>query len=50
MGSEMCIRDRIDVVQLTTVDILDICSRQPDRCPVVVLVLNESLGGDQIRS
>ena len=43
-----CLRDEIDVVQLTTVDILDICSRQPDRCPVVVLVLNESLGGDQV--
>ena len=43
------LREEIDVVQLTTVDILDICSRQPDRCPVVVLVLNESLGGE-IRS
>ena len=42
------LREEIDVVQLTTVDILDICSRQPDRCPVVVLVLNESLGGDQV--
>ena len=39
------LREELDVVQLTTVDILDICSRQPDRCPFVVLVLNESLGG-----
>jgi len=37
-------------VQLTTVDILDICSRQPERCPVIVLILNESLGGDQVMS
>ena len=42
------LREEINVVQLTTVDILDICSRQPQRCPVVVLVLNESLGGDQV--
>ena len=42
------LREEIDVVQLTTVDIIDICSRQQDRCPVVVLVLNESLGGGQI--
>ena len=44
------LREELDVVQLTTVDILDICSRQPERCPVVVLVLNESLGGDQVMS
>jgi len=44
------LREEIDVIQLTTVDILDICSRQPERCPVVVLVLNESLGGDQVMS
>ena len=44
------LRGELDVVQLTTVDILDICSREPKECPVVVLVLNESLGGDQIMS
>ena len=44
------LREEIDVVQLTTVDILDICSRQPERCPVIVLILNESLGGDQVMS
>ena len=42
------LRGELDVVQLTTVDILDICSRRPEQCPVIVLVLNESLGGDQI--
>ena len=42
------LRGELDVVQLTTVDILDICSRRPEHCPVIVLVLNESLGGDQI--
>ena len=44
------LRGELDVVQLTTVDILDICSKQPEQCPIVVLVLNESVGGDQIMS
>ncbi|AII49752.1 hypothetical protein KR52_11460 [Synechococcus sp. KORDI-52] len=44
------LRGELDVVQLTTVDILDVCSKLPEQCPVVVLVLNESVGGDQIMS
>ncbi len=44
------LRGELDVVQLTTVDVLDICSKRPAQCPVIVLVLNESLGGDQIMS
>jgi len=42
------LRGDLEVAQLTTVEAVDICSRAPDRCPVVVLVLNESLGGDQV--
>ena len=44
------LRGDLDIVQLTTVDILDICSKQPKKCPVIVLVLDESVGGDQIMS
>jgi NitT/TauT family transport system substrate-binding protein len=42
------LRGELQMAQLTTVEAVDICSRAPDRCPVVVLVLNESRGGDQI--
>ena len=42
------LRGDLDIVQLTTVDLLDICSKQPVKCPVIVLVLDESVGGDQI--
>lgn len=33
---------------LTTVEAVDLCERIPSRCPVVVLVLDESRGGDQL--
>ena len=33
---------------LTTVEAVDLCARVPNRCPVVVLVLDESRGGDQL--
>jgi len=36
------------IAQLTTVEAVDICARSPDRCPVVLLVLDESVGGDQL--
>jgi NitT/TauT family transport system substrate-binding protein len=39
--------DRL-IAQLTTVEAVDLCYRLPNRCPVVVLVLDESLGGDQL--
>jgi NitT/TauT family transport system substrate-binding protein len=42
------LRGELQVAQLTTVEAVDICSRAPDRCPVVVLVLDESRGGDQV--
>jgi NitT/TauT family transport system substrate-binding protein len=42
------LRGELQMAQLTTVEAVDICSRAPDRCPMVVLVLNESRGGDQI--
>lgn len=42
------LRGELDVAQLTTVEAVDICSQQPKRCPVVVLVLDESLGGDMV--
>ncbi|MFM2079746.1 MAG: hypothetical protein RLZZ219_428 [Cyanobacteriota bacterium] len=42
------LRGDLPIAQLTTVEAVDICSRAPDRCPVVVLVLDESRGGDQV--
>lgn len=36
------------IAPLTTVEAVDLCERVPDRCPVVVLVLDESRGGDQL--
>ena len=36
------------LAQLTTVEAVDICQRVPKRCPVVVLVLDESRGADQV--
>ena len=42
------LRGELDVAQLTTVEAVDICSQQPKRCPVVVLVLDESRGGDMV--
>lgn len=38
------LRGELQLAQLTTVEAVDICSRAPDRCPVVVLVLDESRG------
>lgn len=42
------LRAELSLAQLTTVEAVDLCSRAPQRCPVVVLVLDESLGGDQV--
>lgn len=42
------LRGDLQLAQLTTVEVIDLCSRVPDRCPVVVLVLDESRGGDQL--
>ncbi|MFM7634828.1 MAG: ABC transporter substrate-binding protein [Cyanobacteriota bacterium] len=39
---------RIRLAQLTTVEVVDICARLPSRCPVVVLILDESRGGDKL--
>lgn len=36
------------VAPLTTVEAVDLCERVPERCPVVVLVLDESRGADQL--
>lgn len=42
------LRGEAPIAQLTTVEAVEICSRAPGRCPVVVLVLDESRGGDQV--
>lgn len=42
------LRGDIQLAQLTTVEAVDLCSRVPKRCPVVILVLDESRGGDQV--
>lgn len=41
-------RGDVAVAQLTTVEAVDLCARVPERCPVIVLILDESRGGDQI--
>ena len=42
------LRGDVEIAQLTTVEAVDLCKRVPKRCPVVVLVLDESRGGDQV--
>lgn len=42
------LRGDLSVAQLTTVEAVDICARDRKRCPVIVLILNESRGGDRI--
>ena len=42
------LRGDVKIAQLTTVEAVDLCNRVPKRCPVVVLVLDESRGGDQV--
>lgn len=42
------LRGDLSMAQLTTVEAVDLCSRAPQRCPVVVLVLDESRGADQL--
>lgn len=42
------LRGELAVAQLTTVEAVDLCARVPKRCPVVVLILDESLGADQV--
>ena len=39
------LRGDVSIAQLTTVELVDICARAPDRCPDVVLILDESRGG-----
>ena len=42
------LRGQFVVAQLSAVELLDLCHRAPSRCPAVVLVLDESRGGDQL--
>jgi NitT/TauT family transport system substrate-binding protein len=42
------LRGELNLAQLTTVELVDICEKIPERCPVVVLILDESRGGDII--
>jgi NitT/TauT family transport system substrate-binding protein len=42
------LRGKVALAPLTSVEAVDLCSRLPQRCPVVVLVLDESRGGDQL--
>jgi NitT/TauT family transport system substrate-binding protein len=42
------LRGELSLAQLTTVEAVDLCGRAPQRCPVVVLVLDESRGADQL--
>lgn len=41
-------RGQFQVAQLSAAEVLDLCNRVPARCPVVVLVLDASEGGDQL--
>ena len=42
------LRGDLQVAQLTTVEVVDLCAQLPQRCPVVVLVLDESRGADMV--
>jgi NitT/TauT family transport system substrate-binding protein len=42
------LRGEIPIAQLTTVELVDICARVPERCPEVVLILDESRGADAL--
>ncbi len=42
------LRGELPLAQLTTVEAVDICNRAPKLCPVIVLVLDDSHGADQI--
>lgn len=44
------LRGEVDIAQLTTIDVAGICSRSESMCPTIILVINESLGGDKIMS
>jgi NitT/TauT family transport system substrate-binding protein len=50
--SQLIVQDlawgRLQVAQLTTVELVDLCARLPQRCPVVVLAVNASHGADQL--
>jgi NitT/TauT family transport system substrate-binding protein len=39
---------RLALASLTSVEVVDICGRRPDRCPIVVLVLDDSQGADAL--
>jgi NitT/TauT family transport system substrate-binding protein len=39
---------RLSLAPLTSVEVVDICARRRDRCPVIVLVLDESQGADTL--
>lgn len=39
---------RLVLAPLTSIELVDICGRRPERCPVVVLVLDESQGADAL--
>ncbi|MBM5825420.1 MAG: hypothetical protein FJ054_08685 [Cyanobacteria bacterium M_surface_10_m2_119] len=41
-------RGKFQVAQLSAAEVIDLCNRVPEGCPVVVLVLDASEGGDQL--
>ena len=43
-------RGTIDIAQATGIEIANICRTTPKRCPVIILVIDQSTGGDQILS
>lgn len=46
--TEAYAQGKLDIAQITTVEAVNLCARVPERCPVVVLILNESRGGDMV--
>lgn len=46
--AEAYAQGRVAIAQITTVEAVNLCARVPRRCPVVVLILNESRGGDMV--
>lgn len=46
--TEAYAQSKVNIAQITTVEAVNLCARVPARCPVVVLILNESRGGDMV--
>lgn len=49
---QLIVRDlawgNLPIAQMTSIEAVDLCSRLPNRCPIIILIIDESRGGDQL--